>query len=113
DSGFGLGDFVVGSEDEHGGFRFHPEVGFLAMFGGDVFERFADRFGGVEAAFSGGVVIVGAANDALLGGGNALGFRKLEDPADEIGFRELVVGIGDEDRELLFHRGRFVVFAGF
>ncbi len=105
-----LGDLVVSFEYEHRYFRFHPYLGFFKKLGGNVFKGFTDRFGWIKASFFGGVVIVGAAEDAVLGRGDTFVFRNLKDPSDKIVFWEAVVGIAGEDDELFFNRGWLVAF---
>lgn len=103
-----LGDLVVGFQNEHRDFGFYPDLGFFKKFDWNVFEGFTDCLGRIKASFLGGVVIVGAAKDTVLGGGDTFIFRNLKDPGDEIVLGEAVVGIAGEDYELFFNRGWFV-----
>ena len=107
-----LRDFVVGAKNEDRDLVFHPDLGLLEELRRDVLKGFADGLRGMEAAFFGGVEIVGAAKDALLGGGDAVFLGNLENPGDKIVFRQAVVGVAGENDELLFDCRRLLFVAG-
>ncbi len=105
-----FGNLVVRAQHEHGGFGFNPNLGFFEMLGGNIFKRFADGFCRIEPAFFGGVVVVDAAEDAVLGRGRTFGLRDLQDPADKVMLGQLFVWIRDQDDELLFEGGWLFLF---
>src|SRR5580658_8113052 len=67
-----LRDLVVGPQDEDRLLRLHPELHLAEELTGDALDGVAHGLRGIEAPLFGGIVVVGALQEALLDGGGAL-----------------------------------------